>query len=176
MSKCFTQKQATTHNWLTTFLVWLQICNLIWHETANTAVQHAACFASAKWMPCYLALITPVEVPLSKNIWHWSPLVELWAVITGCTGIKCSLQCCWRKVSPLTALADGTALIWLVLRVHTLCLRAGCHRAQHLPAWLTSALLTRRHLDSREEIVINTPLNSSHTDTHTQRQQRVFSS
>lgn len=42
--------------------------NLIWHETANTAVQHAACFASAEYVSCYLALINPVEVPLSKNI------------------------------------------------------------------------------------------------------------
>lgn len=32
-----------------------------------------------------------------------------------------------RKGTLLTALADGAALIWLILGVHTLCLGAGCH-------------------------------------------------
>lgn len=91
---------------------------------------------------------------------------------TGCTGIKCSPQCCWSKLSPLTTLADGTALIRLILWVHTLCLRAGCHRAQHLTTWLTTALLTRRHLESREEIVINTLC--SHTGTHAEKQQLLI--
>lgn len=107
----------------------------------------------------------------------WGALEQKHLTLVSSNGAtQSSPRCCWKKVSPLTALADGTALIRLVLRVHTLCLRAGCHGAQHLPAWLTSALLTWRHLDSREEIVINTLLNSSHKDTHTQRQQRVFSS
>lgn len=77
--------------------------------------------------------------------------------------------------NPLTSLADGTALIRLVLWVHTLRLRAGCHGAQHLSTGLTSALLTWRHLGGRAGIVINTTINSSQTNTPTHRQQRVFS-
>lgn len=52
----------------------------------------------------------------------------------------------------LTALADGTALVGFVLRVHTLSLRTGGHRAQNLSTGLTPALLTRRNLKDRDQV------------------------
>lgn len=51
---------------------------------------------------------------------------------------------------PLTALADWTALVRLIFRVHTFCLRAGRNRTQHLSAWLASTFLTRRHLEKNK--------------------------
>lgn len=162
-----------THNSLNTY--WASAENdPITSNMQETAITRGCERCSAAWFVLRISE-TSVGLPCSHNL-CWGALEQLhmtpvccsgvsWQA--GCTGIKCSPQCCWSKLSPLTTLADGTALIRLVLRVHTLCLRAGCHWTQHFATWLTSALLTRRHLYSRGEIVINTLC--SHTGTHTQR-------
>lgn len=117
-----------------------------------------------------------VVLPCSHSF-CWGALEQMHLTLVCCSGVSwqtgwTGIKCCWSRLSPLTTLADGAALIRLVLRVHTLCLRAGCHRTQHFTAWLTSALLARRHLDSREEIVINTLC--SHTGTHTQKKKQIL--
>ena len=65
-----------------------------------------------------------------------------------CDLILCLATVFGHKPGVLTSLTDGTALIRLILRVHTLCQRASWHWTQHFSTGLTTAFLTWRHLGS----------------------------
>lgn len=107
--------------------------------------------------------VTPVDVP-------WSKLACVsYTQQPPTTLVLCSCLFCGERpphthtrTHTLTSLADGAALIRLILRVHTLRLWAGCHRTQHLAARFTPALLARRHLQKKKQL---TPIRT-HTDTH----------
>lgn len=96
---------------------------------------------------------------------------------------KWSMKCCvfrikvpnmLRQAGSLTGLTDGAALFRLIHWVHTLCLGASWHRAQHLSTPLTATLLTRRHLGAEgEKLFVNlfhvSTHSLAHRHTHTHR-------
>ena len=91
-------------------------------------------------------------------------------------GRRSGTRASWWLAGPTaqapTVFADGAALVRLVHGVHALGLRTRGHRAQHLPAGLAAAPLTRRHLQHRPRSGAASPSSAETSHTSPAREDR----